>query len=422
MALSDYVIRVHNAPSAVDAMAWDALLAQQALPSPFMRHAYLAALHDSGSACTTTGWSPHFITLHAGDALAAACVVYLKDHSYGEYVFDWAWAGAYQQHGVPYYPKAVVAVPFTPVPGTRLLARNDADRIALVQALIGWCEHQAVSSLHLLFGADADTQACADAGLMLRHTVQFHWKNVAPTLGTDVSSLPPEGAHFALGRPGGTTGPYADFDDFLASLAQDKRKKIRQERRKVAQAGVTFRHRLGADISAADWEFFYRCYERTYLEHGNPPYLNRDFFRRVAQTMPENWLLFIAERDGHPIASSLIAVHAHSAGASGVLATKKVAYGRYWGALESVDCLHFEACYYQPLEWCIAHGFDRFEGGAQGEHKMARALLPVKTSSAHWIAHPAFADAVARFLEREGAGVGNYLDDLRQRSPLKHTT
>jgi predicted N-acyltransferase len=410
MALSDYVIRVHNAPSAVDAAAWDALLAEQALPSPFMRHAYLAAMHDSRSACAATGWDAHFITLHVGDVLAAACVVYLKDNSFGEYVFDWAWASAYQQHGVPYYPKAVVAVPFTPVPGTRLLARDDGARAALVQALIAWCKHQEVSSLHLLFGADADTQACADAGLMLRHTVQFHWTNVAPTLATACAALTHEVERFDC------------FEAFLASLTQDKRKKIRQERRKVAQAGVTFRHSVGTEISAADWEFFYQCYERTYLEHGNPPYLNRDFFARMAQAMPENWLLFIAERGGHPIASSLIAIHAQPAGAAGQFNTKKVAYGRYWGALESVDCLHFEACYYQPLEWCIAHGFDRFEGGAQGEHKMARALLPVKTSSAHWIAHPAFADAVARFLEREGAGVGNYLDDLRQRSPLKHST
>jgi predicted N-acyltransferase len=289
-----------------------------------------------------------------------------------------------------------------------------------VQALIAWCQQQAVSSLHLLFGAEADTQACADAGLMLRNTVQFHWKNVAPTLGTTCAALPPDGAHFALGRPSGKTCLYADFEEFLASLAQDKRKKIRQERRKVAQAGVTFRHSLGSETSPTDWEFFYQCYERTYLEHGNAPYLNRDFFARMAQAMPESWLLFVAERDGRPIASSLIAIQAHSTGAASQFDSKKVAYGRYWGALENVDCLHFEACYYQPLEWCIANGIERFEGGAQGEHKMARALLPVVTSSAHRIAHPAFADAVARFLEREGAGVDNYLDELRQRSPLKN--
>lgn len=217
-----------------------------------------------------------------------------------------------------------------------------------------------------------------------------------------------------MGRPGGGT-LYPDFDAFLASLTQDKRKKIRQERRKVAEAGVTFRWVRGRDITVADWDFFSRCYERTYLEHGNAPYLTRDFFQRMADTLPEHWLLFIAERNGRQIASSLIALHANSTGAGSI----NVAYGRYWGALERVDCLHFEACYYQPLQWCIAHGYQRFEGGAQGEHKMSRALLPVKTTSAHWLAHPAFADAVERFLAREGEGVDAYLDALEQRIPLK---
>lgn len=402
MEKTDYVTRIHTAPGQISAAAWDALLHTQALDTPFMRHAYLAALHTSHSACAATGWSPRFITLESGGELVAACVLYLKEHSYGEYVFDWAWANAYQQHGLPYYPKAVVAVPFTPVPGTRLLARDAAARQALVHTLVHWCEQQQLSSLHLLFAAEEDVAACAAAGLMLRHTVQFHWKN---------ASLPPEGARFQ------------DFDAFLASLAQDKRKKIRQERRKVAEAGVSFRWAQGADITAADWDFFYRCYERTYLEHGNAPYLHRTFFQRMADTMPEHWLMFIGECQGRAIASSLIAVTAQPACASGQNALKqeseKVAYGRYWGALERVDCLHFEACYYQPLEWCIAHGYQRFEGGAQGEHKMARALLPVKTTSAHWLAHPAFADAVARFLEREGQSIGNYLEDLNQRSPLR---
>nr|WP_315494827.1 GNAT family N-acetyltransferase [uncultured Rhodoferax sp.] len=391
----NYVIGVHASVHGVDAAAWDGLLAAQAQPSPFMRHAYLAAMEESGSATADTGWAPHCITLHAGGVLQAACMVYLKHHSYGEYVFDWAWASAYQQHGVPYYPKAVIAVPFTPVPGARLLARNAQARAALLKAVVSWCENVGASSLHTLFASDDDVQTSDDAGLMLRHTVQFHWQN--------------------------TTPGYADFDAFLASLAQDKRKKIRQERRKVAEAGVTFRHAQGSAISEADWDFFYRCYERTYLEHGNPPYLNRDFFARMAGTMPENWLLFVAERNGRPIASSLIAIGAYSTGASGLNGTQttRVAYGRYWGALEPVGCLHFEACYYQPLQWCIANGYQRFEGGAQGEHKMARALLPVKTTSTHWLAHPAFADAVARFLEREGQGIGNYLDDLGQRSPFK---
>ena len=397
MGETNYVIGVHASVHGVDAAAWDALLAAQALPSPFMRHAYLAAMEDSGSASPDTGWAPHCITLHLGDTLQAACMVYLKSHSYGEYVFDWAWASAYQQHGVPYYPKAVIAVPFTPVPGARLLARDTKARAALLRAVVDWCEDVGASSLHTLFASDDDVQASEEADLMLRHTVQFHWQNTNPG--------------------------YADFDAFLASLAQDKRKKLRQERRKVAEAGVTFRHAQGADISEADWDFFYRCYERTYLEHGNPPYLNRDFFARMARTMPENWLLFVAERNGRPIASSLIAVGAYSTWAGGLNdpKTTRVAYGRYWGALEPVDCLHFEACYYQPLAWCIANGYQRFEGGAQGEHKMARALLPVKTTSTHWLAHPAFADAVARFLEREGQGIGHYLDDLGQRSPFRRS-
>lgn len=384
----DYVIGVTDTLSSVDPAAWDALLYTQPNPSPFMRHAYLAALVESGSACARTGWRPHCITVRQGGALVAACVVFEKSHSYGEYVFDWAWANAYAQHGLDYYPKAVCAVPFTPVPGARLMATDTVARAVLLQALLRWCKDMRLSSLHLLFLEGNDTTVCEQAGLMLRHTVQFHWKN----------------------------GDYADFDAFLASLTQDKRKKIRQERRKVAQAGVNFRWAHGRDITAIDWDFFYRCYERTYLEHGNAPYLTRDFFRRMADTMAEHWLLFTAERGGRPIATSLIALCEHSKGAGG-----QVAYGRYWGALERVDCLHFEACYYQPLQWCIQHGYQRFEGGAQGEHKMARALLPVKTTSAHWLAHPAFADAVARYLEREGEGIAGYLDELTQRSPLRQS-
>jgi len=190
----------------------------------------------------------------------------------------------------------------------------------------------------------------------------------------------------------------------------------------VAEAGVTFRWARGADISAEDWEFFYRCYERTYLEHGNPPYLTRAFFAAMAAHMPEAWLLFVAERDGKPIATSLIAIGAYDSWASGQNDSKMVAYGRYWGALERVDCLHFEACYYQPLAWCIDHGVVRFEGGAQGEHKMARALLPVQTTSSHWLAHPAFAEAVERFLEREGQGVNAYMESLNDRLPFRQGT
>ena len=400
------IARVLASLQDVDSGAWNTLLAQQSHPTPFMRHEYLTALESSGSATPRTGWTPRFMTLWQGDTLVAACPLYLKSHSHGEYVFDWAWASAYEQHGVPYYPKAVIAVPFTPVPGSRLLARDAATRALLVQAVCQWCEQENVSSVHVLFASDDDVQTSVQQDLMLRHTVQFHWKNDAPQA---------------------DAGRYTSFDHFLSTLTQEKRKKIRQERRRVSDAGVTFRWSRGTDISTADWDFFYRCYERTYLEHGNPPYLTRDFFARMAAHMPDAWLLFVGERDGRPIASSLIAIGAYESSATGPNdsdsgsepGTGLVAYGRYWGALERVDCLHFEACYYQPLQWCIAHGAVRFEGGAQGEHKMARALLPVQATSAHWLAHPAFAEAVQRFLDREGAGVENYLESLHQRLPFK---
>ncbi len=385
----DYVIRVHASPQDVPAQQWDALLAQQDAPSPFMRHAYLSALHTSGSATPQSGWTPQFVTLWLGDALAAASVLYIKPHSYGEYVFDWAWANAYADHGLNYFPKATCAIPFTPVPGSRLLAVDKAARLALLKAMLEVAQQHQLSSLHLLFTGADDRIACDALGLMQRQTVQFHWQN---------TNL--------------TDDRFDSFDAFLASLSQEKRKKIKQERRRVADAGVSFRTAVGADITGEDWDFFYRCYERTYLEHGNAPYLTRTFFDHMQNDMPENWVLFVAEREGRPIASSLIALQ-------GLGTPEAVAYGRYWGALERVDCLHFEACYYQPLNWCIANRVQRFEGGAQGEHKMARALMPVATYSAHWLAHPAFADAVERFLEREAAGIGNYLEHLAERSPFK---
>ena len=420
-------LQVLDTPAALDAARWNALLARQPSPTPFMRHEYLLALHASGSAVPHTGWAPRFMLLWAGSELIAACPLYLKSHSFGEYVFDWAWANAHAEHGLPYYPKAVVAVPFTPVPGTRLLARDQAARAALIAAVRDWCADQRLSSLHLLFGDEADLAACEGAGLMRRSQVQFHWKNGAPPRSAAApAALPPVGALATLGRPGDGSDapverPFADFDDFLAALTQDKRKKIRQERRRVAQAGVRFRWAAGNDITAEDWAFFYRCYRRTYLEHGNAPYLTPAFFAHMARHMADVWVLFTAEREGHPIATSLIAVGARpeSAGGSNDAYNGAVAYGRYWGALERVDGLHFEACYHQPLEWCIHHGVARFEGGAQGEHKMARALLPVATHSAHWLAHPGFADAVARFLARESLAVDGYLGQLGERSPFR---
>jgi hypothetical protein len=390
---NDYVIRVLDSPAEVDAHAWNALLLGQPQATPFMRHEYLHALHASGCATPDTGWTPKFFLLERQGELRAACVLYLKTHSHGEYVFDWAWAKAYAQHGLAYYPKALCAVPFTPVPGTRLLAKTQADRERLATALLDFCQRQQLSGLHSLFASDDDLAAFEASGLLQRHTVQFHWQNTPPG--------------------------YTGFDAFLAQLTADKRKKIRQERRKVADAGVSFRVSEGRQISPADWEFFYRCYERTYLEHGNAPYLNRDFFARMASTMAEDWLLFVAERDGQAIAASLIALNTSCAQVKHTAVTERVAYGRYWGALERVDCLHFEACYYQPLAWCIANGYQRFEGGAQGEHKLARALLPVTTTSAHWLAQPQFLAAVDRYLSAEREGIQNYVEDLTQHSPFK---
>jgi predicted N-acyltransferase len=387
--LIDYVIRVHDSIGEIDETAWNNLLDLQKTPTPFMQHAYLKAMQTSGSAVPETGWTLQVISLWRGtpqsEVLAAACPMYIKTHSRGEYVFDHAWADAYQRHGLDYYPKALVASPFTPVPGSRLLAESDDARQALLAALLNICQTNGISSLHILFGSAQDLQACEQAGLMQRDQVQFHWQNQG----------------------------WRDFDDFLASLTQEKRKKIRQERRKVADAGVTFRAVRGPDMTEGDWALLLRCYQQTYWEHGNAPYLTPAFFESMRTDMAKNWLLFVAEHEAQPIGISLIGLHLDAQG------QPEVAYGRYWGALARVDCLHFEACYYQPIEWCIQHGLKRFEGGAQGEHKMARALLPTPTQSAHWLAHPAFSEAVARFLEREKAGVENYLDALQQHSPLK---
>lgn len=380
----DYVIRVHADPSEIDPQEWNELLAAQAAPLPFMRHEYLKALHDSGSAAPDAGWSPAFIALRRGGRLDGVAAAYLKSHSYGEYVFDWAWAEAYQRHGLDYYPKLLAAVPFTPVPGTRLLARTGEDRLLLARALRSFAQQHGLSSAHLLFGSDEDVDAAAEDGWMIRHGVQFHWRN-------------------------GSDRPYADFADFLAAMQREKRKKIQQERRRVAEASVVFEVREGAAITDEDWRFFHRCYTLTYRAHGSHPYLNLAFFRQVARELPRHWLMFIARREGQPIAASLVAIDPD----------RRWAWGRYWGATEPLPFLHFEACYYQPLQWCIEQGYRCFEGGAQGEHKMARGLTPAATRSAHWLAHPQFARAVEDFLAREGAGVAAYVDELNERSPFK---
>lgn len=389
----DYVIGVHDTPLAVAAGEWNALLAGQPAPTPFLRHEYLAALHESGSAVPSTGWAPRFVTLRESGRLRAAAPLYLKAHSYGEYVFDWAWADAYRRHGLAYYPKLLGAVPFTPAPGTRLLAQDAAWRDRLVAVIGALAREWRLSSAHLLFLDAADRDALARArpagggGWQFRHGVQFHWTQDA-------------GA------------PLAQFDDLLARLQREKRKKIQQERRRVAEQGIVFTTHEGEAIDTALWDFFHHCYTLTYRAHHSTPYLTRDFFARMAATMPQHWLMFVARRgstSAAPLAASLIAIDR----------ARGAAWGRYWGATEFVPCLHFEACYYRPLAWCLANGFTRFEGGAQGEHKMARGLLPVQTSSAHWLRDERFAAAVADFLAAESAGVDDYVDELRERNPFR---
>ena len=378
-----YRTHIVSSLSEVGQAAWDALASAQPRPNPFLSFAFLDALHESGSAAVDSGWQPQFILLYqdegADEKLAAALPLYVKMHSYGEYVFDWAWADAYQRNGLDYYPKLLSAIPFTPVTGPRLMAVDDEARAALLEVLVATQQATEVSSTHILYPPEEQAKQLEDAGYKLRSGVQFHWLNQ----------------------------DYKSFDEFLDTLEKKKRKNIRAERRKVQEAGVTLRRVRGVDAQDADWRLFNRCYRHTYAAHHSTPYLNLDFFRRIGRSMPENILLVIAERDGAPIAASLV-IH-----------SDEVLYGRYWGEIEHVPCLHFEAAYYQPLEFCIEQGIKVFEGGAQGEHKMARGFLPTRTWSAHWLAHPAFADAIERFLEREKGGIDDYIDELNDRTPFR---
>lgn len=375
----NYRTRIVSALSEIGQAAWDALVSSQAQTNPFLSYAFLDALHETGCAAPDTGWQAQYLTLWNGKQLAAALPLYVKSHSYGEYVFDWAWADAYRRHGLEYYPKLLSAIPFTPVAGSRLLARDAAAQQALIDALRALQENSGLSSTHILFPPEAQAQALHAAGFMLRTGVQFHWLNQG----------------------------YRTFDDFLAALDRKKRKNIRAERRKVQETGISFRHVSGQQATEADWRFFKRCYDHTYAAHYSTPYLNREFFLRIGESMPQHLLLIVAERDGRPVASSLVFHDRHTL------------YGRYWGALEDVPCLHFETAYYQPLEFCIARGIERFEGGAQGEHKMARGFLPEKTWSAHWLAHPGFADAIEHFLRQEAGGIDAYIDELCEHNPFR---
>ena len=368
-------LRILASIAGLDAARWDAL----AGGNPTLAHAFLSALHETGCASDKSGWTPQYVTAWDGERLVGAVPLYVKAHSYGEYVFDWAWADAHERHGVPYYPKLLAAVPFTPATGARLLAEGDAVRGELVAALLELSRNSGVSSLHILFPREEDLPALRAAPLMERTGVQFHWRN-----------------------PG-----YRDFEDFLAAFSHDKRKKVRQERNRVAAGGVTLRRLTGREASEAQWDFFHACYRRTYRAHRSTPYLNREFFARIAAQMPDQVLLVIAERDGKPIAAALDVFGRHAL------------YGRYWGSTEHVPGLHFEACYYQAIEFCIERRIPLFEGGAQGEHKHARGFMPETTRSFHWLSHPAFARAVDDYLAREGAHISAYVDELGERTPFK---
>ncbi len=357
---------------------WETLVDADGGGNVFVRHAFLHALHAARCATPRTGWTPSYLTLWDGPTLAAATPLYAKDHSYGEYVFDWSWAEAYQRTGLAYYPKWLSAVPFTPVSGRRLIARDAHARRALAAALMEQARDSGLSSLHVLLAPRDDVALLESFGMLARRTVQFHWCNAG----------------------------YTTFDDFLGALTQPKRKKIRAERRKVAEADVSLERRTGRDITEADWAFFHRCYRATYAAHYSTPYLNLDFFQRLGREMPENVLLVIARRDGKPIASSL-GIH-ETAPDGGSL------FGRHWGALEHVPCLHFECCYYQMIEFAIERRLAVFEGGAQGAHKMARGLDPVTTWSAHWLALPQMHAAVARFLKRETQHVEEAIEELEE--------
>ena len=362
----------------IGAARWDRLANPQGSrePHPFTSFAFFEALERSGSAGPDTGWQPCHLVL-ADDA--GLMPLYLKSHSYGEYVFDHAWAEALERAGGDYYPKLQCAVPFTPVTGPRLLAKDDAARDALLPLAAGAMGQMGASSLHMTFCTEGEWAAAGDAGWLLRTGQQFHFDN-----------------------PG-----YADFDQFLGALSSAKRKTLRKERASVRAAGVTFDWLTGRDITEAHWDDFFAFYTDTGSRKWGSPYLTREFFSRIGQTMGEQILLVMAKKDGRHIAGALN------------LFGQGVLFGRNWGAVEYVPFLHFETCYYQAIDFAIARGFKRVEAGAQGEHKLLRGYMPVKTYSAHAIAHPGLRQAVDRFLAAERAAVDEQMTALAGASPYR---
>ena len=366
---------------AAAAPSWNALLADD---YPFARHEFLAALEDSQAVGETSGWLPRHLLVRDGDTLVAALPGYLKEHSYGEYVFDWAWADAYQRYGQRYYPKWINAIPFTPCRGPRLLGQPDHNTIAAItQALDNYCLRESLSGWHCLFPDQNVSEALSQAGSTQRIGCQFHWFN----------------------------RNYRTFDDFVATFASRKRKNVLKERRRVREQGFQFTTLTGSAIEPHHWQFFYQLYQRTYLKRsGHGGYLNEAFFQALGQNLADHCVLVLAQLDGQTVAAALYLRDQHTL------------YGRYWGCLAEFDNLHFETCYYQGIDYAIAQGLTRFDGGAQGEHKLARGFEPVLTYSNHHLCDPRFAAAVEDFVREEGDMTQGYCNDAAAHLPYAQPT
>jgi len=372
--------RAHRSIDELDRGAWNALAGTEV---PFLRHEFLAALEHTGCIGPGSGWSPAYVTLHDAQGLAAAAPAFLKTHSFGEFVFDFSWAEAYARSGRNYYPKLTVCVPFTPATGARLLLRPDvastALRERLAQALEAFASEQQLSSAHALFFGEADREAFAHCGWLLRRDCQFHWSNQG----------------------------FSDFEQYLSTFTAEKRKKTRRERRRVLEAGIHFETRYGSDIGEALLDTVYAFHRGTFLRHGHEPYLSRAFFSEVARTLQDAIMFKIAIQRGKPVAAAVF------------FWCQEALYGRYWGASAEHHSLHFEACYHQGIEFCIERGIGRFEPGTQGEHKVARGFVPALTWSAHHIGDARFRSAVRDFLVREAAAVESYASEVGEHVPYR---